>query len=225
MNQRVRCGWTLIAALAGACAAKPTMPSPEKTPFHWTSEYSRKAVHAFIDGLPPCTLMRDIPSVKTVKADRWPEGTCVAVRGRLFMIVMDPCPQLLWKVEGGAGRQLQVCLGGWMLWEPSQAIPKPFDTNDWIRGVALDPRYKQTSCDDRDAESAGMTGAARLTTLPRPGNGELDAALGLRQPIVAVMGQIPRDTGADAPVALQSLNVTHMCIVEEPDAGAPPASR
>ena len=103
-----------------------------------------------------------------------------------------------------------------MLWEPSVPVPQELDPEDWTSGISLGfaPR-----CERRDAEEAGIPETARIPFLRRPGNGELDAARGLPQPIVAVVGAIPHESyvPSDSTVAVERLEVPYMCIVDDAD--------
>ena len=170
---------------------------------------------AFLDRLPRCQPARPLPSVDELRARPWPPADCVAVRGRLSKRVLDACPSLV--KEGGS--DLNACVQGWMLSEPSRPLPQRSDAVNEQQGISLYSGNQR--CDDGDARGAGLPETARLPALLSPGTGQVASARDLPQPIVALVGAIPgrrfksgESIARSDPVDLTVLEVTHLCIVE-----------
>jgi hypothetical protein len=152
-------------------------------------------VLAALTGLPHCRPARALPPVVAVTAQRQHPDSCVAVRGRLFH-----------------------CAVGWMLWEPSLPVPDRIDVRDRAHSIPLGFAPGGGDC---DPNLAGITEGARVADLRPPGNSEVETALARAQPIVVVLGVVPRDSTVDSTfpgeyiVELDRLEVTHMCIADE----------
>jgi hypothetical protein len=202
-----------LAALALACA-----PRPIET---WRRQTSGEELRAFIGALPHCPRGNTVPSVKEIQARLWPPAACVAVRGRLFQAVLQPCPMLH---TGRAGHDPDGgCVQGWALWEPSLPVPTRIGSAEERQNLTLTGGSR---CEDRDAKAAGMPPATRLDHVPRLANDDVEGTRGLPQPIVVVLGTVPGQRfrpGASIelsePIALTYLEATHMCIVDGADAG------
>jgi hypothetical protein len=210
VDRAVICGFmrTTVLLALGALACAPRRAEDPLAHYRTTPADMRAALAA----LPRCRPARVLPSVSAVKAERQHPDSCVTARGRLVQAVMRPCPAVV--TAGNTSQANEDCVEGWMLWESSLPVPDRLGGGDWAHAIPLDFSPGGADCDPK---VAGITEAARIAGLRRPGNGELEAAPGLPQPIVVVLGVVPRQSSlpGDYTVELQQLEVTHLCIADD----------